>query len=259
MEALAINTDTHKIEGSRENTEVPPTFSLAAIQHTAVQATFKHPSDEEASKALQEFDLELKDIADALKNIKAHHTQVINNPFNYSGGKYKLLPQIIPLIPNTTNTFYDVFGGAGTMGINVEAKNIIYNELDENLSNLVKSLSEGTYRKNYKKIQEVIRKYNLSEYLLKKNDTLQSNYKQLVEDFNNSNEKPWAMFFVIVILSFNSMIIYKKGEEKNIDDAYGKRSIAKSIKAKFILFSKKLIENKHKYTFHNRLLAKLKI
>ena len=41
--------------------------------------------------------------------------QFVNNPFCYSGGKYKLLTQTTSLFPNNINTFYDAFGGAGTM------------------------------------------------------------------------------------------------------------------------------------------------
>lgn len=33
------------------------------------------------------------------------------SPLNYVGGKYKLLPQIIPLFPSSVNVFVDLFGG----------------------------------------------------------------------------------------------------------------------------------------------------
>lgn len=35
------------------------------------------------------------------------------NPFNYVGGKYKLLPQILSLFPSHIDTFVDLFGGGG--------------------------------------------------------------------------------------------------------------------------------------------------
>lgn len=34
------------------------------------------------------------------------------NPFNYTGGKYKLLSQILPLFPENTPIMVDLFGGA---------------------------------------------------------------------------------------------------------------------------------------------------
>lgn len=35
----------------------------------------------------------------------------IKSPLNYVGGKFKLLPEIIPLFPTNINTFVDLFGG----------------------------------------------------------------------------------------------------------------------------------------------------
>ena len=52
----------------------------------------------------------------------------IKSPLNYTGGKYKLLKQIIPLLPDNINTFVDLFGGGFNVGINVKANKIIYND-----------------------------------------------------------------------------------------------------------------------------------
>lgn len=40
---------------------------------------------------------------------------LFKSPLNYVGGKYKLLPQLLPLFPKQINTFYDLFGGGGVM------------------------------------------------------------------------------------------------------------------------------------------------
>ena len=52
----------------------------------------------------------------------------IKNPLNYTGGKYKLLPQIIPLLPEKVDTFVDLFGGGFNVGINVAADHFVYND-----------------------------------------------------------------------------------------------------------------------------------
>lgn len=54
--------------------------------------------------------------------------EYIKSPLNYVGGKYKLLPQILPLFPKNIDTFIDLFGGGFNVGINVPAKEVIYNE-----------------------------------------------------------------------------------------------------------------------------------
>lgn len=45
--------------------------------------------------------------------MKFNKEELIKSPLNYTGGKFKLLPQILPLFPNEINTFVDLFGGGG--------------------------------------------------------------------------------------------------------------------------------------------------
>ena len=58
--------------------------------------------------------------------MKFKKEELIKSPLNYVGGKYKLLPQILPLFPDNINTFVDLFGGGFNVGINVKANKIIY-------------------------------------------------------------------------------------------------------------------------------------
>ena len=37
--------------------------------------------------------------------------ELLQSPLNYKGGKYKLLPQLIPLFPKKIHTFVDLFCG----------------------------------------------------------------------------------------------------------------------------------------------------
>lgn len=48
----------------------------------------------------------------------------IKSPLNYIGGKYKLLPQLIPFFPKEINVFVDLFCGGCNVGLNVNAKKI---------------------------------------------------------------------------------------------------------------------------------------
>ena len=58
----------------------------------------------------------------------------ICSPMNYIGGKYKLLPQLLPLFPQNIETFVDLFCGGCNVGINVQAEKYIFND---NLSYLI--------------------------------------------------------------------------------------------------------------------------
>lgn len=52
-------------------------------------------------------------------------TDKVKSPLNYTGGKYKLLNQIIPIFPDNLDLFVDLFSGGGNVGVNVNAKRII--------------------------------------------------------------------------------------------------------------------------------------
>ena len=49
----------------------------------------------------------------------------IKSPMNYTGGKYKLLPYILPSFPGELSRFVDLFAGGLNVGINVQA-DVIY-------------------------------------------------------------------------------------------------------------------------------------
>jgi site-specific DNA-adenine methylase len=54
---------------------------------------------------------------------------LIKSPMNWWGGKYKLLNQIFPLMPEKIGTFVDMFTGGGDVAINVIADKIIMNDV----------------------------------------------------------------------------------------------------------------------------------
>ena len=43
----------------------------------------------------------------------------IKCPLRYTGNKYKLLSQILPLFPKNINTFVDLFAGSYTVGMQI--------------------------------------------------------------------------------------------------------------------------------------------
>ena len=51
----------------------------------------------------------------------------IKSPLNYTGGKFKLLNQIVPLFPKKIDTFVDLFAGGMNVGANTNANSLIVN------------------------------------------------------------------------------------------------------------------------------------
>ena len=121
----------------------------------------------------------------------------IKSPLNYVGGKYKLLPQIIPLFPSNINVFVDLFGGGLNVGVNAEAKHIVYNDLCLSVVQILDYFYSHTKEQMLNQIDEYITKYKLS----KTNDI---GYKQLREDYNKSEDKNPIMLYTLICYSFNN-------------------------------------------------------
>ena len=278
MEAFTINTDTQEIELTKADN------GLEALSETEnFEQSTLHEKDIEAAAMLDKFGLKFTDVSDKHRHLKVYNTQLTNNGMNYIGGKYELLPIIKQLTPSEINHHYDFFGGAGTMGINITANYLINNEYDKNLSNVVRGLSENTAEFNYQKLLDTMEKYNLTSIetiksvMLGKVKSLKwstesraitltdfqfqselfcwehifrfkNNFETLKSDFNNSKDKPWEMFLTIILFSYDFAIRYNKNNM--INTSFNDKNFSKSLKAKLLLFSKKITKNKDKYSFY---------
>lgn len=52
------------------------------------------------------------------------------SPFNYIGGKYKMLPQLMKFFPRRVNNMYDLFAGGCDVCTNVKANHIYANDIN---------------------------------------------------------------------------------------------------------------------------------
>ncbi|MEG2584144.1 MAG: DNA adenine methylase, partial [Oscillospiraceae bacterium] len=90
----------------------------------------------------QMFDFILNGNVKTAKQIISDKKKYIKSPMNYIGGKYKLLPQIIPLFPSCIGTFIDLFSGGCNVAINVNANKIICNDINNKIIQLFKKFNE---------------------------------------------------------------------------------------------------------------------
>ena len=87
----------------------------------------------------------------------------VKSCLNYTGGKYKLLPQIMPLFPEDINMFVDLFCGGCNVGININAKKIICNDSEKVIIDLYNDWKNGECDKLLNTLKETISKYELSK------------------------------------------------------------------------------------------------
>lgn len=89
--------------------------------------------------------------------------KMIQSPLNYTGGKYKLLPQILPLFPKDINCFVDLFCGGCKSELMFAAKKYVYNDSCEPLINLYSVMQTLDSASFIEKIETVIKRYGLSD------------------------------------------------------------------------------------------------
>ena len=88
--------------------------------------------------------------------------ELIQSPLNYTGGKFKLLPQILPLFPANIDIFVDLFCGGANVGVNVKSNKTILNDTNDNLT-LLFSMFKNLGDDFLPLVDEIIGKYQLSQ------------------------------------------------------------------------------------------------
>ena len=156
------------------------------------------------------------------------------SPLNYVGGKYKLLKQIIPLLPDDIDTFVDLFTGGCNVGINIEAKNIICNDTEQVVIDLFNSWKELDSSEALSILESTISKYQLSK-------TNEEGFKRIRQDYNEG-DKSWDMFYAMLTHSFNYQIRFNKDGNYNMPFGRNRSSFNPTLKKNFIEFIDKLNE-----------------
>jgi len=158
--------------------------------------------------------------------------ELIKSPLNYTGGKFKLLPQILPLFPNKISMFYDVFGGGATVSLNTNAKHIYYNDIVNYVVKMFESLQDETEVTALAKIHNIICTYELSKTNL-------NGFLKLRQDYNEIN-KSWDMFYMLMCHSFNNQYRFNNQQEYNSSFGKYKSCYSNITENKFITFLEKL-------------------
>lgn len=169
--------------------------------------------------------------------------ELIKSPMNYVGGKYKLLPQILPLFPKNINTFVDLFCGGFNVGVNVEANKIIGNDLCKEVIEVYKGIQKEGLENSLNLIKNEISKYNLSK-------TNEEGFKQ-IRSFYNEGNKEWYIFYAMLIHAFNYQIRFNKKGEYNMPFGRNKSYFNPTLERNFIKFAKAIEEKNIIFTNHN--------
>ena len=190
----------------------------------------------------------------------------IKSCLNYTGGKYKLLPQIMPLFPENINMFIDIFCGGCNVAINVNAKKIVCNDIENHVISLLNYFKNNDLDNVINNIEKKIIEYGFSEtskngyeyYGTNSSDGVanynKDKYIKLRNDYNN-NQNNDLLFYLTVIFSFSNQIRFNKDNKFNMP--VNKRDFNDNLKNNTINFINE-IHNKNIF-FTNNDFKELKI
>ena len=158
-------------------------------------------------------------------------SKYIKSPLNYIGGKYKLLPQIMPYFPKDIGTFVDLFCGGCNVGINTNAKKIVFNDLNTILTDMFKVFKKMDLNELLSKIEGIISEWNLS----------MTNEKAFIDFRNHYNQtRDPIELYVLSCYSFNYQFRFNNNHEYNNPFGKSRSQFSETMKNHLIQFINKL-------------------
>lgn len=179
--------------------------------------------------------------------------EIIQSPLNYIGGKYKLLPQLLPHFPDDIDCFIDLFCGGGNVGINIPCNKVVFNDKNSLLRFMFGAFKNLDKESTFEMIDKIIEDYGLSNsdkygyeyYGCNSADGLSSynaeKYLKLRDDFNhrkNLEYNYYVMLYVLIVYAFNNQIRFNKKGEFNLPA--GKRDFNRKMREKLSVFIDRL-------------------
>lgn len=149
------------------------------------------------------------------------------SPLNYIGGKYKMLPQIMPLFPKNINSMIDLFAGGCDVCSNISAKCIYANDINFFVIDIYKKFQNMCSSDVIKYIDNTIQEWGLSE-------TNKDAYLKFREHYNKT-KNPLDLY-ILTCFSFNHQIRFNERHEYNNPFGQNRSCFNNSIRANLIKF-----------------------
>lgn len=205
-----------------------------------------------------------------LKVEKNEEVGFIKSPLNYTGGKFKLMPQLVEKFPAHFNTFVDLFGGGFNVGVNIEAPLVIYNDKNKHVSKIIELFHKYGSFDIVEKIEGYISDFELSntyqngyEYYGCDSSSGVGSYNKVhyekLRDYYNTYDKEddekYFILLTLIIFAFNNQIRFNSKGLYNMP--VGKRDFNSSTRRNLKRFADKVKSMKIKV--HHKEFDKLSI
>lgn len=155
----------------------------------------------------------------------------LKSPMNYIGNKYRLLNQIIPLLPEA-NSLVDLFAGGLDVAINYNAKNIYCNDINYHLIDIYKAFQINEYNSMIERFDKTIVEYGLS----KENA---DGFVRFRDYYNNSNRNPLDLY-LLMNYGFNYQLRFNSNHDFNNPFGRNRSSFNNAIRNRLPIFIERI-------------------
>lgn len=177
----------------------------------------------------------------------------IKSPLNYTGGKFRLLPQLLPHFPDNADVFVDLFCGGASVGLNARAESVILNDIDSHVTGILEMFRNMPPEDIVTAVENTVAKYGLSDSAANGYDHYGCNasgglasfnrphFMRLRNDFNalrGRDDEYFIKLFTLIIFSFNNQIRFNGKGDFNLPA--GKRDFNARARKKALRFAEKL-------------------
>lgn len=165
----------------------------------------------------------------------------IKSCISYSGGKYKLLPQILPLFPQKKfRVFIDPFCGGCNIAQNISADRYICCDTIKPLMDLFKYLHSGNIQTFVEDVDKVIAHFHLSKENQDGYLALRDLYNQHNPFGNNLEVDEEVLFFTLICYCFNNQIRFNKNGEFNMPFGKNRSSFNEQLRKNLLAWVEKI-------------------
>ena len=157
------------------------------------------------------------------------------SPLNYIGSKAKIVSDIKAHLPNKHGVFYDVFGGGFNVGINIEAEQVVYNDLNCYVTELIKSFKNTETYEYLLYVRRTINRFGLEKANAEAYQAARSYYNGLP-----AHKRDPKLLFTIILYGYQQQIRFNGSHDFN--NPVGMRWFNDKVLEKLISFSRAIKE-----------------
>jgi adenine-specific DNA-methyltransferase len=215
---------SYSTDGIMEESKIVDIMSKYSVDGKC--KVYKFPHKRYKSRTLVN-NSDLYELVFYIKKIKRKEKNIKKSPLNYTGGKTKILDQLLPLFPIKINTFIDLFCGGLNVSLNVKAEKYVAIDINSKLIEMMHYFRNSSTDDIVKKIEALIHEYQLTKYNQKEYNLLRDEY--------NTNPTPLKLF-TLTCFSFNHLIRFNNSFNYNAPFGKNRSSYNENIRKNLIAF-----------------------